>query len=243
MTPSHLARMGLRLLKEKRDQERARAVQKYFKEEVKSLGIVADQQRAIASHLYLRIREDWTVKEAIDFCEIMLHQPFFEARIQGILILERYQKDFPKSLFPRIKGWLAQNLCDNWAAVDSLCPGLLAALLEKFPELVPILKTWTISPNRWVRRAAAVSFIKLIRKGRYLDIVYDIASSLFCDTDELVQKANGWLLREAGKADRKRLEKFLLENGQRIPRLTLRYAIERFEDQKRQAILRVTKHR
>lgn len=67
---------------------------------------MADQQRAIASHLYLRIREDWTVKEAIDFCEIMLHQPFFEARIQGILILERYQKDFPKSLFPGLKdGW------------------------------------------------------------------------------------------------------------------------------------------
>lgn len=83
MTPSHLARMGLRLLKEKRDQERARAVPKYFKEEVKSLGIAADQQRAKASHLYLWIREDGTVKEAIDFCEIMLHQPFLKQGFRG----------------------------------------------------------------------------------------------------------------------------------------------------------------
>jgi 3-methyladenine DNA glycosylase AlkD len=241
MTPAQLARLGLRLLKEKSNPVRARGAQKYFKEEVKCLGLTAAQQRELALNVYLMIKNDWTVKQAIDFCEIMFQESYFEARSLGILILEKFHKDFPKSLFPMIRGWLAQNLCDNWALVDSLCPNSLAALLEKYPELVTSIKTWTHNPNRWVRRASAVSFIKLARKGQYLDAVYDITASLFSDSDDLVQKATGWLLREAGKTDMKRLEKFLLSRGPRIPRTTLRYAIERFEVKKRRRILEATK--
>lgn len=241
MTPAQLARLGLRLLKEKSDPVRARGVQKYFKEEVKCLGLTAAQQRELALNVYLMIKNDWTVKEATDFCEIMLEEPYFEARSLGILVLEKFHKDFPRSLFLKIKGWLARNLCDNWALVDSLCPNSVAALFEKYPKLVTSIKTWTHSSNRWVRRASAVSFIKLARKGRYLNAVYDIADLLFSDSDDLIQKATGWLLREAGKTDMTRLEKFLLSRGPRIPRTTLRYAIERFEGKKRKSILEATK--
>jgi 3-methyladenine DNA glycosylase AlkD len=241
MTPAQLARLGLRLLKEKTDPVRARGAQKYFKEEVQCLGLTAAQQRELALNVYLMIKNDWTVKEAISFCEIMLRESYFEARSLGILTLEKFQKDFPRSLLSTIKGWLAQDLCDNWALVDSLCPNSVAALLERYPELVTSIKTWARSSNRWVRRASVVSFIKPARKGQYLDAAYDIAASLFSDSDDLVQKATGWLLREAGKADMKRLEKFLLSRGPLIPRTTLRYAIERFEEKQRKAILEATK--
>jgi 3-methyladenine DNA glycosylase AlkD len=59
--------------------------------------------------------------------------------------------------------------------------------------------------------------------------------------EDLIHKANGWLLREAGKADPRRLEAFLLEHGSRIPRTTLRYAIERFSPAKRKSLLAKTK--
>jgi len=118
-----------------------------------------------------------------------------------------------------------------------LCPDSVGALLVRFPELVAQIKTWARSPNRWVRRASLVSFIRLARKGDYLDAIYEISASLFADSDDLIQKANGWLLREAGKADRQRLEKFLLQHGPEIPRTTLRYAIERFDEKKRESIL------
>jgi 3-methyladenine DNA glycosylase AlkD len=59
--------------------------------------------------------------------------------------------------------------------------------------------------------------------------------------DDLIHKATGWLLREAGKTDMPRLEKFLLENGVAIPRTTLRYAIERFPEDKRKRLLTKTK--
>ena len=61
------------------------------------------------------------------------------------------------------------------------------------------------------------------------------------DDEDLIQKAVGWMLREAGKADQPRLERYLRANGPSIPRTTLRYAIERFPDGKRRALLAATR--
>ncbi len=75
----------------------------------------------------------------------------------------------------------------------------------------------------------------------FLPAIYEISASVFPVDDDLVQKANGWLLREAGKADAARLERFLLEHGPAVPRTTLRYAIERFPPARRKALLLETK--
>jgi 3-methyladenine DNA glycosylase AlkD len=93
----------------------------------------------------------------------------------------------------------------------------------------------------WVRRAAAVGFILHARRGRRLGAVYRIARRLLGDDEDLIHKATGWLLREAGKTDAKRLKAFLLAHGSRVPRTTLRYAIERFPERDRLRILRATR--
>jgi 3-methyladenine DNA glycosylase AlkD len=83
--------------------------------------------------------------------------------------------------------------------------------------------------------------IPLIRKGHALNIAYDIARTLHSDKEDLIQKAVGWTLREAGKVDSQRLEKYLRDEGPDIPRTTVRYAIERFPAAKRQALLKATR--
>jgi 3-methyladenine DNA glycosylase AlkD len=93
----------------------------------------------------------------------------------------------------------------------------------------------------WVRRASVVALIPLMRKGAALDVLYDNAAVLHADREDLIQKAVGWALREAGKADARRLERYLRSAGPRIPRTTLRYAIERFPDARRRALLRATR--
>jgi 3-methyladenine DNA glycosylase AlkD len=241
LTPKQAARLGIKLLKQKSNPIRARDAQRYFKEEIKSLGISAPIMRGLAGEIYEQIKKAWSVETAVEFCEILLPDPYHEVKALGILVLEKFRQDFPKSLFLRIKGWLAKNYCDSWALVDVLCPNSVGTLLQKYPELVEKIKTWTASPNRWVRRASIVSFIKLARLSGYQDAVYQIAARHFGDRDDLIQKANGWLLREAGKADEVRLEKFLLKNGPAIPRTTLRYAIERFDERKRKKLLAATK--
>jgi len=77
--------------------------------------------------------------------------------------------------------------------------------------------------------------------GESLDLLYANAKVLHGDRHDLIQKAVGWALREAGKHDPARLERYLLENGPAIPRTTLRYAIERFDDAKRHKMLAATR--
>jgi 3-methyladenine DNA glycosylase AlkD len=241
ITPQKLAEEVGQQLQSLADPVRAAGAQRYFKEAVSFLGVSTPEMRDLDADVYRKIKPDWGVREATEFCALMLTSPYHEVKGMGILIFERFRKDFPKSVFLTIKRWLLADYCNSWALVDVLCPNSVGALLEKYPELVAEIKAWTKSPNRWVRRASIVSFLKLSRKPEYLDPVYDIVQSHFDDRDDLIQKASGWLLREAGKTDMARLEKFLRRHGPAIPRTTLRYAIERFPEAKRRALLQATK--
>jgi 3-methyladenine DNA glycosylase AlkD len=92
-----------------------------------------------------------------------------------------------------------------------------------------------------VGRAAAVSLVRFVARGVALDTVSDVATALRRDRADLIQKAAGWLLREAGRSQPRRLEQYLIANGPTIPRTTIRYAIERFPLAKRQTLLAATK--
>jgi len=239
--PEDVARQAIERLKAMADPARAAGVQRYFKETVKSFGVPTPDIRRLAAELYQSVRDFWRVEDAVALCNILYPELELDTKSIATLVLVRFRKGFPKTMFDRIKSWLARNHLDSWASVDGLCPDAVGTLLEQYPELVGEIKTWAFHPNRWVKRASAVSFLKLARKAAYLPVIYEISASLFPFADDLVQKANGWLLREAGKADAKRLEKFLLRHGPAIPRTTLRYAIERFPPAKRRALLLKTR--
>ncbi|MGA2585840.1 MAG: DNA alkylation repair protein [Candidatus Aminicenantales bacterium] len=243
VSPEDLAKKIVNSLRAKADPEKAVQIQRYFKENVSSYGLAAEDIREIARDLYESVRRNWTIEEAIDLCEILLPNKYLEVKSTAEIFFLRFQKDFGRPVFSLIKKWLAQDYCDNWASVDGLCPDGLGGLMEKYPDLVHRIKGWTAHPNMWVKRASAVAFIKLARKGKYLDVVYQISRKLFPFEEDLIEKANGWLLREAGKTDIARLEKFLYRHGPKIPRTTLRYAIERFPEAKRKHLLEKTRER
>jgi 3-methyladenine DNA glycosylase AlkD len=118
---------------------------------------------------------------------------------------------------------------------------VIGPLLLRYPTLRGPVAGWSAHRNLWVRRAAAVGLIPTIRRGLGLDLAYRVARRLHPDREDLIQKAVGWMLREAGKSDQRRLERYLIANGPRIPRTSLRYAIERFPDARRREILAETK--
>ena len=97
------------------------------------------------------------------------------------------------------------------------------------------------SPNQWVRRGAAVAFVSLVGEEHFLDAAYEVATSLLDDKEDLIHKAVGWLLREAGKVDRDRLEAYLLSKGPQLPRTTLRTAIEKFPKEERKRLMEATR--
>lgn len=239
--PAKIAKLILSLLKKNADPNQARINQRFFKEPVKSYGLRAEAIRSLGKEVYEKIKPQWKVEDVISLDDILVSNPYTEAKVLVALLLHKFSRDLPRSLFFKIEGWLSSDYLNNWAAVDVLCPDVVGSLLLKYPELKKRIIKWSKSSNRWLRRAAAVSFIRIARKGQMLDIVYKISALLFRDDEDIVQKANGWLLKESGKTDSCRLKDFLLEHGPSIPRTTLRYAIEKFSKGERKEILVKTK--
>lgn len=240
---ARVVRDSIVALKSFADPERARGAKKYFKEQVEFLGVTSPRMRGIEADIWKRIYGTWTLEDAVAYAEAMLKRTPHEIRGLGLMVLLRFREEFPPSFPVKVRGWLSAGRLDNWALVDVFCPDALGPLLDKDAGFVKEIKTWTADPNRWVKRASAVSFIKLARRGRRLDAVYEIAGRLFAVDDDLIHKATGWLLREAGKTDAARLRAFLLKHGPQIPRTTLRYAIERFPEKERLDLMDRTRKR
>jgi len=240
-TPQTVARTVRERLRALADPAKAAGAERYFKETVKCHGASSAEVRGLAMELGRSVKAVWTVDDAITLCELLLRDKELESKAVGFLILAAFKKSFPARLFSRAKRWFAGNLLDNWASTDVFCGEVMGPFLLDRPEFTEKIKSWTSHPNRWVKRASLVSFIIPARRGRFLDAVYEISASILGVDDDLIHKANGWLLREAGKTDPLRLEKFLLGRGPGIPRTTLRYAIERFPEAKRKFLLTKTK--
>jgi len=198
--------------------------------------------RALARSIHADHRATWSIGDAMRFADAVIADPYLETKSVGIEVVARYRKDFTPSLLPRWKRWLANNHSANWATTDAICGALIGPLLVRHSALADQMRTWAAHRNMWVRRAAIVGLIPLARKGEQLDLVYDVAKRLHADREDLIQKAVGWTLREAGKSDPARLERYLRTNGPSIPRTTLRYAIERFPETKRRTLLRATRN-
>lgn len=122
------------------------------------------------------------------------------------------------------------NWIDNWGLVDRSAPYVVGGYLhdkDKKP-LYDLAK----SKNPMERRTAIVSTYYFIRKNETED-TFKIAEILVNDKDEYVQKAVGSWIREAGKKNEKKLKNFLDKHATEMPRVMLRYAIEKFDKETR----------
>jgi len=197
--------------------------------------------RHMARDLHRLHRRDWSIDEATRFADTLVRDRYLEVKSIGIELLARYRRDFVPRLLPAWKRWLARNDSANWATTDAICGLLIGPLLVMHPTKIRSVASWSRHPNMWVRRASAVSLIPPMRRGHALDAAYGVARALHADREDLIQKAVGWMLREAGKADGARLDAFLRRYGKTTPRTTVRYAIERMTTAKRKAMLNATR--
>jgi 3-methyladenine DNA glycosylase AlkD len=123
---------------------------------------------------------------------------------------------------------------NNWDLVDTSAPYIVGEHLRSRPR--DALYMLARSRNIWRRRIAIVATMPFIRTGE-LDDTFAIAALLLNDKQDLIHKAVGWMLREAGKQSTGRLLKFLRQNYAAIPRTALRYAIERLPGAQRKRVL------
>ena len=243
ITPEQAAKQIIKALKSTGSSARAAQSRVYFKsdEDVSFYGLTAQETRLIEREFFAMVKGSWDYEDALGFCDLLIRQKHLEAKQIGFELLARFKRQFTPDLLKTIKQWLLEHHSANWATTDGLCSTVVSPLVQKHPELIQELSRWTQDRNLWVRRVSAVALTGLARRGRHLDDAYEIAEALFGYPEDLIHKATGWLLRDAGRTDERRLEEFLLHHGPGIPRTALRYAIEKFPPEKRKQILTATK--
>jgi 3-methyladenine DNA glycosylase AlkD len=225
-------------LEELKNPEQAKNLQRFFKTKKGQygegdvfLGIKVPIQREI-------VKKYWKELELKDIQEL-LNSPIHEKRLIGLLILIEIYKKYKKDKFKqrRIFEFYLKNTLrvNNWDLVDLSAPNIIGDFCSL--EGTEILKILARSDNLWERRIAIISTSAFIRK-RIFGETLAIADILLKDEHDLIHKAVGWMLREVGKRNQDVLEIFLKERYKIMPRTMLRYAIEKFPEEKRKKYLK-----
>ena len=165
--------------------------------------------------------------------EELIHSPWHEMRMCALLILvNNSQKEVTKETFDF---YLSQTkYINNWDLVDLSAPQIVGKyLLDKDRD---ILYKLTESDLLWDNRIAIVSTLTFIRNND-LDDTYKLSLKMMHHRHDLMHKATGWMLREAGKRDSKRLYDFVQEHKAIMPRTMLRYSIEKFDKETRKELM------
>lgn len=166
--------------------------------------------------------------------EKLLDSPIHEVRAGAMSIMDkqaRSKKTSPSRRKELFDLYLRRaDRINNWDLVDLGAPHVVGGYLFDKPR--EILYTLARSENVWERRTAIVSTAYFIRAGE-IDDTFKIAEMLLNDQHDLIHKAAGGWLREAGKRDRPRLLRFLDRYATTMPRTMLRYTIEHLDREQR----------
>lgn len=195
----------------------------------------------------------WKVTDMQDVDEL-IRSPFHEVRLFALLVLVKHYETLSKQLrrvdpdsveydeinvkIQRIIDfYLARTkYINNWDLVDLSCYKILGDWLQDKERAV--LYRLAESGYLWEERMSVVACLAFIKRGDFTDIKA-FAVRFLDHKHDLMHKAVGWMLREMGKVDELSLREFLDEYAGRMPRTSLRYAIERLDEDTRQSYLSV----
>jgi 3-methyladenine DNA glycosylase AlkD len=224
-------------LSEKANAEKAAFLPLFFKtgkgqygEGDRFLGVAVPEQRAIA--------KAWYSKVSPGQAEELLQSEWHECRLTALFILVHH---YEKAASDQIRQHLVEiylrntHMVNNWDLVDSSAYQILGRHL--WGKDRTLLDSLARTDDLWKQRISIIATMYFIRKGEVEDTIR-IAEMLLHHKHDLIHKAVGWMLREAAKKEMKAVREFLDKHHRDMPRTMLRYAIERFDEQNRQAYLK-----
>ncbi|HOU02025.1 MAG TPA: DNA alkylation repair protein [Bacteroidales bacterium] len=199
--------------------------ERFFKEDIKLYGLKAARVTELAK-TYFKLIPERSKKKVFELCEELWRSGYAE---EGFIACEwsySVRKEYVRDDFAVFGRWVHKYIT-NWATCDTLCNHTVGTFIEMYPEFISDLKKWAHSDNRWVKRASAVSFIVPARKGMFLNDIFEIADILHSDSDDMVRKGYGWMLKAASQAHQKEVFDYVMKRKATMPRTSLRYAIEK----------------
>ncbi len=227
--PSHA--FAKRALRRHANPQKAKTYRGFFKNAEKDifLGVTAPLVEGVA--------KDFWELSLPDVRRLMASRVHDERSLANSILVLKYRKGdagTKKIIFDfylKNRGFIR-----SWDGVDDSAPYIVGPyLLDKDRK---ILFRLADSKSLWDRRIAMVSTWWFIRQGDTAD-TFKLAKQLLNDREDLMHKAVGWMLREAGKRDLPVLKKFLARYAKAMPRTMLRYAIEKFPEPQRKRYLAV----
>ncbi len=170
----------------------------------------------------------------------LLRSPWHEERLCCLIVWvmqfdRANSREVRQTLFDLY--WRHRKRVNNWDLVDVSAPRLVGEFLRSEGDpalLAPLVEARKL----WDRRIAMLATWAWIKAGD-VSLTLKTAEMLSGDTEDLIHKATGWMLREAMKVDEKATLHFLHTHTSALPRTALRYAIERLDEKRRKAILRI----
>ena len=192
------------------------------------LGVTVPNIRAIA-----KLHKDISIEEIRDLIQSEWH----EVRLCALIIMVEKSKKKDEALRQQLfELYLSQtDRINNWDLVDLSCRFIIGEyLLDKSRD---ILYQLAQSPLLWDNRIAIVSTYAFIRKGQ-LEDTYALSDIMMQHPHDLMHKAIGWMLREAGKRNPERLYDYVMSHRADMPRTMLRYAIEKFSPKERAILMK-----
>ena len=139
------------------DLQTQKSFQRFFKGEVKYYGVKVPTVGKIAKKYWKQVQA--LDKQAIfNLCEELLKSDYTEEAFVVSFWLPNYIDNLLPSDLATFKGWIERYI-NNWAKCDGFCNHTIGDLIQKYPETLGEVKSWAKSQNRWLKRAAAVSFI------------------------------------------------------------------------------------
>ena len=223
-----------RLLRVHADPARVPVLQRFFKtgpgeyaEGDVFLGVTVPRVRQVC-----RACGDATLDEMLT----LLRSPVHEERLLALLLMvDAFKRTDDRQKKRIYDAYLASTaFINNWDLVDSSAPHIVGAWLADRSRRP--LTALARSSSLWERRIAILATHWFIRRGE-TEETFRIADMLLEDEHDLIHKAVGWMLREAGKRDAAAERAYLRTRYRRMPRTMLRYAVERFPEEERRRYL------
>ena len=211
------------------DEKIKQSGERFFKEEVKMYGIKSAVVISIGKvHYKALLNKDKS--NIFSLCEELWKSGIMEESFLACNWSNYVNKQYEPADFEIFERWV-NSYVGNWASCDTLCNHTVGTFVEMYPNYLSGLKRWAKSPNRWVKRASAVSLIVPARKGKFLEDIFEIADMLHSDKDDMVQKGYGWMLKAASQAYPAKVFSYVMSKKATMPRTSLRYAIEKMPDE------------
>ena len=208
-----------RQLKKLSNKQFAEDIKRYIKSPYEFYGVRVPEIRTLAK----RLHQEHSLKEFYKIFNKLWDSGYHEEMSLALYTLQLYEDDFDLKTWKFLKSKLKD--IKSWDQIDAVSTFIIGKILLKYPELEKELLKLSKNKDFWIRRVAIVSTLPRIKKGDIRFTMY-LAEEYVNDKEPYIQKATGWMLREAAKKRTEIIKKFVLKHIH-MPAICFSYATER----------------